>query len=368
MPAMRIRSSVTSISWIPSEAVSGAFKLPFSIGIARYDDPPPDAFPDVQALRALAAQDRFRFANRLSGWIDVEDGRVIDAGLDGDGVVSSTTLRLGVGSITFAPTVYPPLRPEPEHGPDGSVRFVQTCGGRTGVPAPRRVKRPPWFQVAAASAWTTLELVLRPDGRSEGRLIGASPFPRHWIYDAAGSLAQKSSFTDFKTWSTGSFGDHTPWGASDSAAIVHAVETALERQLAGVIMREGQRPTIRRLDVGETLCEQGAPGRELYLLLDGVLEVLVDGAQVAEVAPGAVLGERALLEGGKRTSTLRAVTPCRVAVAPEEKVDRARLLALAENHRREESASAEPQGHAERERQGPESAAAERSDRSNGRH
>jgi len=334
---MRIRSSVTSISWIPSEAVSGAYKLPFSIGIAHYDPPPPDAFADVSTLRTLAGEDRFRFANRLSGWIDVQAGRVVGAGLDGDGVVSSTTLRLGVGSVTFAPTIYPALRPPPEHRADGSVRFVQTCGGRTGVPAPRRVKRPPWFQLAAATAWTTLELVLHPDGRTEGRLIGASRFPRHWIYDAAGTLTQKSSVTDFKTWSTGSFGDHTPWGDSDSPAIVHAVETALERQLAAVIMREGQKPTIRRLEEGETLCEQGDAGNELFLLLDGVLEVLVDGTQVAEVAPGAVLGERALLEGGKRTSTLRAVTACRVAVAPEEKVDRARLSALAENHRREDS-------------------------------
>lgn len=334
---MRIRSSVTSISWIPSEAVSGAYKLPFSMGIAHYDQPPPDAFAGLDALRLLAGDDRFRFANWLSGWIDVDGGRVVAAGLDGDGVVSSTTLRLGLGSITFAPTIYPALRPEPERRPDGSVRFVQTCGGRTGVPAPRRVKRPPWFQLAAATAWTTLELVLHPDGRTTGRLIGASRFPRHWIYDAKGALVQKSSVTDFKTWSTGSFGDHTPWGASDSPALVHAVETALERQLAGVIMRQGQKPIIQRLQAGETLCEQGADGHELFLLLDGVLEVLVDGAQVAEVAPGAVLGERALLEGGKRTSTLRAVTACRVAVASEDKVDRERLLALAENHRREES-------------------------------
>ncbi|HEY4186162.1 MAG TPA: cyclic nucleotide-binding domain-containing protein [Polyangia bacterium] len=333
---MRIRSSVTSISWIPSEAVSGAYKVPFAIGMARYDAPPPATFADVETLRTLVAADRFRFANWLSAWIDVEGGGVVDAGLDGDGVVCSTTLRFGVGSVTFAPTVFPSLRPPPERRADGSVRFVQTCGGRTGVPAPRRVKRPPWFQIAAATAWTTLELVLRPDGAAEGRLIGASPFPRHWIYDAGGNLVQKSSVTDFKTWNTASFGDQTPWGDSDSPAIVHAVETALERQLAGVIMRAGQKPTIRRLETGETLCEQGAAGHELFLLLDGVLEVLVDDAQVAEVGPGAVLGERALLEGGVRTSTLRAVTPCRVAVASEDKVDRDRLVALAESHRREE--------------------------------
>ena len=45
------------------------------------------------------------------------------------------------------------------------------------------------------------------------------------------------------------------------------------------------------------LTEQGAVDGELFLLLDGVLVVEVDGAEVAEVGPGAVVGERALLEG-----------------------------------------------------------------------
>ena len=39
---MRIESSVTSISWIPSEAVAGVTKVPFEMGVAHYDDPPPD--------------------------------------------------------------------------------------------------------------------------------------------------------------------------------------------------------------------------------------------------------------------------------------------------------------------------------------
>ena len=39
---MRIDGSVTSISWIPSEAVKGSTKLPFSVGMAHYDDAPPE--------------------------------------------------------------------------------------------------------------------------------------------------------------------------------------------------------------------------------------------------------------------------------------------------------------------------------------
>ena len=64
--------------------------------------------------------------------------------------------------------------------------------------------------------------------------------------------------------------------------------------------------------------------------------VLVDGEPVADIGPGAVAGERALLEGGNRTSTLRAVTKVRVAVATADQVDTAALQGLAEGHRREE--------------------------------
>ncbi len=70
---------------------------------------------------------------------------------------------------------------------------------------------------------------------------------------------------------------------------------------------------------------------------DGVLSVEVDGESLAEVGPGAILGERAALEGGQRTATLRAVTPCRVAVAPGDAIDRALLVEPSEGHRREEA-------------------------------
>ena len=40
---MRVESKVTSISWIPSEAVEGLPKVPFTMGIAHYDDARPFA-------------------------------------------------------------------------------------------------------------------------------------------------------------------------------------------------------------------------------------------------------------------------------------------------------------------------------------
>ncbi len=223
----------------------------------------------------------------------------------------------------------------PEVG-DGWVRFTQTAGGRTGFPAPRAVRRPPFVQFFSPIAWTTLELTVHADGSSEQRLVGASPFPRHWIYDSDGSLAAKSGLIDYKDWAGTAFGTHTPWGDEDSPTLVTEVETALERQLSDVIMHGDAKPQVRKLKAGDTLTEQGATDSELFLLLDGVLVVEVDGTELAEVGPGAVVGERALLEGGARTSTLRARTASRVAAVPFETVDRDRLRALAGGHRRED--------------------------------
>ena len=70
-------------------------------------------------------------------------------------------------------------------------------------------------------------------------------------------------------------------------------------------------------------------------MLDGVLGVEVDGEQVAEMGPGTMLGERASLEGGVRTATLRALTPCRVAVIPAELVAERELATLATDRQRE---------------------------------
>ena len=69
------------------------------------------------------------------------------------------------------------------------------------------------------------------------------------------------------------------------------------------------------------------------------MDVEVDGDVVAEIGPGALLGERALLEGGKRTATLWATTPLRVVVIPPEAIDEAALPELAATHRREHGES-----------------------------
>ena len=102
---MRVESAVTSVSWIPSEAVAGLAKMGFTAGAVRYDDPPPD--------------------------------------------------RIGRAGITFQPAEFPELRADPEVR-GGEAVFVQTAGGRTGMPYPRPVRGRPFAQWTAPTVWTTL--------------------------------------------------------------------------------------------------------------------------------------------------------------------------------------------------------------------
>jgi cyclic nucleotide-binding protein len=336
---MRIESSATSVSWIPSESVSGPLKAGFSAGVTHFDEPPPDVIED---LARLFAEERFRFANHLAAWIEVQDGHVTDAGYSGRGYISHTRIRLSPQrEVSFEPAEFPEIRTDPEVSATGA-RFSQTTGGRTGLPMPRPVSGKPYVQWVAPTVWTTLTLTIDSDGSSRCEMTGASAFPRHWVYGQRGDLVAKSGLADFREWTQTSHGQHSPWGQEDSQPLVTVAESALERQLSTTIMRGGAKPAIRKLAQGALLAEQGEPGDELFLLLDGVLSVWVDGTLVAELGPGAVVGERALLENGRRTATLHAVTNCVVAVAAKDQVDRDSLASLAELHHREDPGREDP--------------------------
>jgi Cyclic nucleotide-binding domain len=330
---MRVEKAVTAVTWIPSEAIDGMPKLPFEIGMTSYDDPPPGRLAPGE-LDRLRDNNSFREANQLRAWVEVEDGRIIDSGYSGGAIVGTTHVKIGPKTLSFPRVKYPLIQSEPEVGPDW-VKFVQSAGGRMGMPAPRRVSGKPYFQIASASAWTTLQLIVYADGTSKHRLVGASPFPRHWIYDENGVLVEKSGEIDFERWWRESYGPNTPWGGEDSPMLVSAVESELERELSRLLMADPKGLKRRELDEGETLVEQDEPGTSMFLILDGVLDVEVDGDIVAQVGPGAIVGERASIEGGLRTSTLRAAGKVRAVVIPAEAVDVGEIAALASGHRRE---------------------------------
>src|SRR5512133_1181089 len=282
-------------------------RLPFDVGLAQYDPPPPDRLDDLARLRD---ENAVRAANELRAWIEVEDDRIVAHGFATTVFVNPPRVR--AAAVAFRAAELPPVAPDPEVR-DEWVRFVHTAGGQIGLPAPRRVLEKPFFRLSSSVTWTTLQLVLYANGEAHASLAGASPFPRHWVYD----------------------GERTPWGDEDAPAVATDAESELERALSAQVMRSGAATSRRRLEPGDTLVEQGEEGHDMFLLLDGVLDVAVDGEVVAQVGPGAILGERALLEGGVRTATLRAGTGCRVVVFSGYALDAEALAALADTHRRE---------------------------------
>ena len=135
---MRIESSVTSVSWIPSEAIGGFKRAPFDLGPMHYDDPPADQIDDVQALARSGA---VRFINQQRAWLEVDNGSIVGHGQSGRGWMGRTKLGFGSRMILYPTIAMPDLRPEPVSTSE-SVRFVQTTGGRPALPLPQTEPAP----------------------------------------------------------------------------------------------------------------------------------------------------------------------------------------------------------------------------------
>jgi cyclic nucleotide-binding protein len=330
---MHIERSATSISWIPSDSMAGLLRLPMEKGIMHYDPPPPLTVGDLEPMRRRG---EFRFANVLRGWAEVEDGTIAGHGYQGGVIMGLTPITAGPLRVMLPTRANPVIRHAPQVIGD-AVTFVQTAGGRPGFSFLSVTSRPPFLVTRPFTIWTTIELTIYADGSSSQRLVGSSPFPRHWLYDDGGHLVEKVALTQVKLWLGTVSGTHTPWGGQDRVPVVAPAESELDRALSEQIMQGGERPAIRAVRAGDFLFRQAEEGASVAVILDGNFEVLVDGKVVGQVGPGTVVGERALLEGGRRTADLRALTEGRVAEAGPGTLTVERLSELAQGHHREDA-------------------------------
>lgn len=67
-----------------------------------------------------------------------------------------------------------------------------------------------------------------------------------------------------------------------------------------------------RVAAGTTIVRQGEPGSDLYLVVQGALDVWVDGTRVNTLGPGGHFGEIALVSGQPRSATVVAREPVRL--------------------------------------------------------
>ena len=85
---------------------------------------------------------------------------------------------------------------------------------------------------------------------------------------------------------------------------------------------------IERITVGTRVVNEGDPAREMFVVLDGELEVLkksrssASEVRVAMLGPSSWFGEMSILDVQPRSASVRALAPSRVMRVSAESVDR----------------------------------------------
>ena len=90
-----------------------------------------------------------------------------------------------------------------------------------------------------------------------------------------------------------------------------------EAQLREISRLSEERP----IAAAKELCRQDEFENEVYVIVEGDAEVVIDGSSVGKTHIGEIVGELAMLGNGRRAATLRALEPMRVLVLDAREVD-----------------------------------------------
>ena len=333
---MRIESSVTSVSWIPSEAVTGMTR---AVRGGRHALRQPAARRDRRP-RGLGAADAVPLREPARG-VDRSRGRRDRRRRlrrrRGDGLDDRAPRR---SEATFAGGRAPASSSDdPEVSDD---RRPRSCRPTAAARRSRRRGASATHRSCSSSAPTGVDHAARsrsaPTARATFELAGASAFPRHWVYDDDGKLAAKAGLADFKEWYRHSFGKHTPWGDEDSKALVTTVETALERELSDVDHAGGGKPKIRKLRRRARRSSSRASRATRY---SSCSTVCCRWTSTASRSPSSARARSSASAPFSRAACARRrfapSTKCRVAAVPADNLDLDAPSEISKTHRREET-------------------------------
>ena len=75
----------------------------------------------------------------------------------------------------------------------------------------------------------------------------------------------------------------------------------------------------RSCQAGETIFETYDMGAEMYVVIEGEVDLTFESGAVETLGPGEPFGEMSLIDQSPRTATATAKTECKLAVIPERR-------------------------------------------------
>ena len=70
---------------------------------------------------------------------------------------------------------------------------------------------------------------------------------------------------------------------------------------------------------GSVIFNEGDPGRQMFAVKDGSVDIVVHGRTVDTIGPGEIFGEMALIDSGPRSAKAVAKTECHVVPIDEKR-------------------------------------------------
>jgi CRP-like cAMP-binding protein len=74
---------------------------------------------------------------------------------------------------------------------------------------------------------------------------------------------------------------------------------------------------IEDFSSGDIIFQEGEPGKTMYLVLKGLINIQVKGKSVAKIGPGDFFGEMSLIDARYRSATAMAMRDSQLVAVPE---------------------------------------------------